>query len=157
MRLPRRAAEFVAAAMFAAMLLIFVLKVALRYGFNLAPDWSDEVCAILFVWIVFWSAAFIVPLDAHIRFDLALRVFPPGVQRAIAVLRHLVVIGLFVAGLPAALGYILFLHRQTTPVLGLPLDWVYACFGAFLVAVPVRSAAALWRLLRRAPAPGVVP
>lgn len=157
MRLPRQVAESVAAAMFAAMLMIFVLKVALRYGLDAAPDWSDEVAAILFVWIVFWAAAFIVPMEAHIRFDLVLRAVPPWAQRAIAVLRHLVVIGLFGAGLPAALGYILFLHRQTTPVLGLPLDWVYACFGAFLVAVPVRSALALWRLLRRAPPPGVVP
>jgi TRAP-type C4-dicarboxylate transport system permease small subunit len=156
-RLPRRAAELAAALMFAVMLAIFVLKVTLRYGFDAAPDWSDEVAAILFVWIVFWAAAFIVPLEAHIRFDLVLRVFPPGAQRAIAALRHLVVIGLFGTGLPAALGYILFLHRQTTPVLGLPLDWVYACFGAFLVAVSVRSLVALWRLLRQAPSPGIVP
>ena len=157
MRLVWRAAELIAALMFAMMLAIFVLKVTLRYGFNAAPDWSDEVAAILFVWVVFWAAAFIVPLEAHIRFDLVLRAFPPGAQRGIAVARHLVIIGLFGAGLPAALGYILFLHRETTPVLGLRLDWVYACFGAFLVSVPVRSAVALWRVVRHPPGPGVVP
>lgn len=157
MLLARRAAELIAAVMFAAMLAIFVIKVTLRYGFNAAPDWSDEVAAILFVWVVFWAATFIVPLDGHIRFDLVLRICPPGVQRAIAIARHLVIIGLFGAGLPAALGYILFLHRETTPVLGLPLDWVYACFGAFLVSVPVRSAVALWRVVRRALPSGVVP
>ena len=153
----RRAVELIAALMFTLMLVIFVLEVTLRYGFDAAPDWSDEVAAILFVWVVFWSATFIVPLEAHIRFDLVLRAFPPGAQRGIAVARHLVIIGLFGAGLPAALGYILFLRRETTPVLGLPLDWVYACFGAFLVSVPVRSAVALWRIVRHRPVPGVVP
>ncbi len=157
MRRVRWAAEAIAVLLFAAMLVIFVLEVTLRYGFDAAPDWSDEVAAILFVWVVFWTTTFVVPLEAHIRFDLVLRVFPPAAQRGIAVVRHLVIIGLFGAGLPAALSYILFLRSQTTPVLGLRLDWVYSCFGAFLVSVPVRSALALWQVVRRAPTPGVVP
>ncbi len=157
MRHVRRTVEMLAAAMFAAMLAIFVLKVTLRYGFDAAPDWSDEVAAILFVWVVFWGAAFMVPLESHIRFDLVMRTLPRGAQRGVAIVRHLVVIGLFAAGLPAAIGYIVFLQSQATPVLGLELEWVYACFGGFLVAVPVRSAIALWALLRSPPAPGVIP
>lgn len=157
MRLVRRTVEVAAAVMFAAMLAIFVLKVTLRYGFDAAPDWSDEVAAILFVWVVFWGAAFMVPLEDHIRFDLVMRLLPRGAQRGVAILRHLAVIGLFAAGLPAAIGYIIFLHSQATPVLGLELEWVYACFGGFLVAVPMRSVMALWALLRRPPEAGVIP
>ena len=42
--------------------------------------------------------------------------------------------------LPGSLDYILFLNRERTPVLDLRLDFVYSCFGLFLIAVVVRSA-----------------
>jgi hypothetical protein len=49
--------------------------------------------------------------------------------------------------LPCSLDYIQFLWREHTPVLNLPLDYVYSCFGIFLIAVIVRSACGAIHLL----------
>ena len=77
------------------------------------------------------------------RFDLVYRLLPAQAQRLAAIARHVLVGGVFLVALPGSLGYIRFLWREHTPVLNLPLDLVYSCFGMFLVAVIVRA------LLRR--------
>ena len=68
-------------------------------------------------------------------------------MRAAALARHVLVGGVFLWSLPGSLGYIRFLWREHTPVLNLPLDLVYSCFGLFLVAVIVRSFLSVRKLL----------
>jgi TRAP-type C4-dicarboxylate transport system permease small subunit len=135
-----RLAELAAALMFAVVFSIFMLKVVLRYAFAIDLAWADEVCAILFVWIIFWANSFLVRNDRQICFNLVVHALPLRAQRGAAVLRNLVVLGLFGAALPGAIGYIRFLWREHTPVLELRLDYIYACFGIFMLAVCVRAA-----------------
>jgi TRAP-type C4-dicarboxylate transport system permease small subunit len=135
----------VAIAMAIAVFAIFMLKVVMRYGFGDSLAWADEVCAILFVWIIFWANAVLVPMRRQIAFDLVVHALPARGQRVAAVLRNLLVGGLFAAALPGSVSYIRFLWREHTPVLQLPLNWVYACFAMFLAATVVRCALALRR------------
>ena len=65
----------------------------------------------------------------------------------IALARAVLVGGIFAWALPGSLDYIRFLWREHTPVLNLPLDIVYSCFGIFLVAVIVRSTVSAAKLL----------
>jgi TRAP-type C4-dicarboxylate transport system permease small subunit len=99
------------------------------------------VSVILFIWIIFWTNAFIVRDKEQITFDLLYRPAPPRIKRWMAVARLVLIGGIFLWALPGSIGYILFLWRERTPVLNLRLDMVYSCFGIFLVAVIVR---ALW-------------
>jgi TRAP-type C4-dicarboxylate transport system permease small subunit len=136
--------------MFAAVFLIFMLKVVLRYAFAIQLAWADELCTVLFVWTIFWANAFLVPDRDQIRFDLVVRALPQRGQRMADILRTVIIGGLVLAALPGSISYILFLQNQSTPVLGLPLDLVYSCFGLFLAAIVVRSASHLIRLCRSA-------
>ena len=68
-------------------------------------------------------------------------------ERAAALARYLLIGGVFAWAAPGSLDYIAFLWREHTPVLNLPLDYVYACFGIFLIAVIVRSAWGAVKLL----------
>jgi TRAP-type C4-dicarboxylate transport system permease small subunit len=140
------AARVVAALMFAAVFLIFCLKIVMRYGEHNEMAWADEVCIILFIWIIFWANAFILTNREHIKFDLVTHVVSPTVQRWMAVARSILVGGIFLFAAPATLDYIQFLWRERTPVLELRLDHVYICFGIFVVTVPIRAAWGLWRL-----------
>jgi TRAP-type C4-dicarboxylate transport system permease small subunit len=135
----RHAADWVASAMFAAVFVIFNYKIFTRYFEHDEAVWADEVLVILFVWIVFWAQAFVVREEDQIRFDLVYRLLPAKAQRLTAVARHVLIGGVFLVALPGSLGYIRFLWREHTPVLNLPLDLVYSCFGMFLVAVIVRA------------------
>jgi TRAP-type C4-dicarboxylate transport system permease small subunit len=145
MRLLHRLATGVAVLMAMAVFAIFMVKIVLRYAFDIQLAWADEICAILFVWIIFWANAFVVSDREQIRFDLVVRTLPARGQHIATVLRHLAIGALFAAALPGAVGYILFLWREHTPVLQLRLDYVYACFGIFMVASVARAAIGIVR------------
>jgi TRAP-type C4-dicarboxylate transport system permease small subunit len=142
----RLGAELVAALMFAAVFVIFLLKIAARYGAHDEMAWADEVSIILFIWIIFWSNAFLLRERDHIRFDLFTHAAPPAVRRVMAIARAILIGGLFLYAAPATIDYIQFLWRERTPVLELRLDWVYACFGLFVITVPLRAAWSLFVL-----------
>jgi TRAP-type C4-dicarboxylate transport system permease small subunit len=125
--------------MFACVFAVFLLKVVMRYVAQDPLAWADEVSTVLFVWLIFWANAFLVPDRQQIAFDLLYRHLPPRGQRVVGVIRFLVVGGLFAWSLPGVIDYIRFLWRESTPVLGWRLDWVYSCFGIFVLAVVVRS------------------
>src|SRR5579862_3226105 len=59
--------------MFAAVFLIFNYKIFTRYFEHDEAVWADEVLVILFVWIIFWANAFLVPDRMQITFDLVFR------------------------------------------------------------------------------------
>ena len=144
-----RIADWIVSAMFAAVFVIFNYKIFTRYFEHNEAVWADEVLVILFIWIIFWAQAFIVRDRDQITFDLVYRLLPAPARRASALARHALVGGVFLWSLPGSLGYIQFLWRERTPVLNLPLDLVYSCFGVFLVAVIVRSFLGATRLLGR--------
>ncbi|HVV92739.1 MAG TPA: TRAP transporter small permease subunit [Hyphomicrobiales bacterium] len=142
-----RFAEIIASVMFALVFLIFNYKIITRYLEHNEAAWADEVSVILFIWIIFWGNAFVLRDKQQIKFDLIYHPLPARIKRMMAVARLALVGGLFLWSLPGSVGYILFLWREKTPVLGLRLDLVYSCFGLFLVAVIIRSFATIVRLL----------
>ena len=143
-----RVAEIAISLMFAGVFLVFVYKIIMRYAAGDAVAWADEISVILFIWIIFCANALTVPGRRQITFDLVYRLLSPSARRTSRVARLLIVGGLFLWALPSVIDYILFLWRERTPVLSLRLDFVYACFGLFAVAVVVRAAIALYQLTR---------
>lgn len=143
----RQLADLIACAMFAAVFVIFNYKIFTRYFEHAEAVWADEVSLILFVWIIFWANAFLVRDREQITFDLVYRLLPVPIKRIVAFGRAAMIGGIFAFALPGSLDYIRFLWRERTPVLNLPLDIVYACFGVFLIAVVVRSLASALRLI----------
>lgn len=142
----RYIADWGASAMFAAVFLIFNYKIFTRYFEHDEAVWADEVLVILFIWIIFWAQAFVVRDRDQISFDIVVRSLPAQGKRFAALARYILIGGVFLYALPGSLGYIRFLWREHTPVLNLPLDWVYSCFGLFLLAVIARSLVGAWQL-----------
>jgi TRAP-type C4-dicarboxylate transport system permease small subunit len=143
----RQIADWVASIMFAAVFVIFNYKIFTRYFEHDEAVWADEVLVILFIWIIFWAQAFVVRDRDQISFDIVVRLLPEQGKRFAALGRYIVIGGVFLWALPGSLGYIRFLWREHTPVLNLPLDLVYSCFGLFLIAVIVRSFAGVRHML----------
>jgi TRAP-type C4-dicarboxylate transport system permease small subunit len=133
--------------MFAAVFIIFNYKIFTRYFEHDEAVWADEVLVILFIWIIFWAQSFVVRDRDQISFDIVVRLLPAEGKRIAALMRNVLIGGVFLYALPGSLGYIRFLWREHTPVLNLPLDLVYSCFGLFLIAVIVRSLVGTAQLL----------
>ncbi len=98
MKTLRRAAELIAAALFAAMFGAFLVQVFTRYVLNHPVAWSSEACSLAYIWIVFWSAAALVSERQHIGFDLLYKAQPPARRRLLAIFITASIFIVFVAG-----------------------------------------------------------
>ena len=141
----KRVAELAAAAMFAAMFGAFMIQIVSRYVFNAPVSWSLEICSITYVWVVFWSCNLLLTERQHIVFDVLYRKFPLRWRRVVAMANTAMFGLVFLAATPTILEYIVSLRRSTM-ILRIPYDYVYACFGVFMIAAVVGAALRLRRL-----------
>jgi len=139
----KHAADIVGGCLYIGLFLVFVIQVTARFGFNRPLMWTDELAVILYIWVVLWAAAFMVPEREHVMFGLLYDFAPPNLQRAMRIAGHLIIGGLSAWAFPASWNYIHFMAREGTPVLGWPIMWVFLPFAMLLVSLIVR---ALWHI-----------
>jgi len=134
-----RLVNLIGAAIFAALFLALIAQVVRRFVFDAPAAWTEELATIAFVWVVFWGAAFMTPLSAHVAFDLLESRFAPRVRRTLHALGLTVLTGCFLWALPGVADYVRFMLRERTPVMDLPFGAVYAVFAAFVAMVVLRA------------------
>ncbi|HET9821695.1 MAG TPA: TRAP transporter small permease [Burkholderiaceae bacterium] len=147
----RACADTVGAGLFATLFVVFLVQITARFAFNRPLPWTDELAVILYVWVILWAAAFMVPAREHVVFDLVYQLAGPRLRRAMQAAGALMIGGLAAWAIPASWDYVRFMAREGTPVLGLPFTWVFIPFVFLLVALVLRNALLLWRLARGAP------
>ncbi len=128
--------------------IVFVIQVTARFGLNKPLAWTDEMAVILYVWIILWAAAFVVPEREHVAFDLLWNSAGHRIRQAMKMVGNLLVGTLAVCAIPATWDYVTFMKREGTPVLGVPFMWVFLPFVFLLVALVVRSAWAIWQAVK---------
>lgn len=142
----RRLAAAISALLVAAVFTAVLVGVARRYLFGAPLVWIDELTVVLFIWGIFWTAAFVVPLREHVAFDLAFNALPGRARRAVRAFSYALVGTALLAVLPGIVNFIQFLWRERTPALQWRLDFVYACFALFIAAAALRF---LYEAVRR--------
>jgi len=147
----KRSADLFGAAFFAVLFLALVVQVVRRFVFGAPAAWTEELAAIAFIWVIFWGAAFTLPLEAHAAVDLVLPRFAPSVQRVLYALGLAALALAFLWVLPGTADYLRFMLRERTPVLDWPLGIVYSVFLVFAVMVVLRCLAGIVRPVRRDP------
>ena len=141
-------ANAVGGSLFLTLFIVFVIQVTARFGFNKPLAWTDELAVILYVWIILWAAAFVVPEREHVVFDLLWNSAGQRTRQAMQIVGNLLIGGLALFAIPACWDYVYFMKREGTPVLGLPFMWVFLPFVFLLLALVFRSALAIWRAFK---------
>ena len=144
----RRTAELVAALLVAAIFAVIILGVVRRYVFGAPLIWADEMAAILFVWLVFWTGALVLRLREHVAFEIVYEMLPPVGRRALGLAGAVVCAVALGASTPKIADFVMFLWRERTPVLQWRLDGLYSCFVLFIAAAAIRFACWSVSLLR---------
>lgn len=144
----KKTANAIGGGLFLTLFIVFVIQVMARFGLNKPLAWTDELAVILYVWIILWAAAFMVPEREHVAFDLLWNSAGPRTRRAMQMVGHMLIGGLALCAVPATWDYVYFMKREGTPVLGLPFMAVFLPFVFLLVALVVRSAWAMWRAIK---------
>ena len=141
-------ANAIGGALFLTLFAVFIIQIAGRFGFNRPLPWTDEAAVILYIWVILWAAAFVVPAREHVVFDLVWNSVGRRSRQVMQIVGNLLIGGLALAGLPASWDYVHFMAREGTPVLEIPLMWVYLPFVLLMAALVVRSAWAIWNAAR---------
>jgi TRAP-type C4-dicarboxylate transport system permease small subunit len=142
-----RRGENVLAAMLAVMFAAFILQISFRYLLNLPIGWTNELSAVLWIWMVLWGAAFVLREDEEIRFDLIHSQVRPVGRRVMLLVSAAALILLYGISLPAVVDYVAFMKVEKTAYLKIRMDWLFSIYVVFAVAVIVRYLWLFWRAL----------
>lgn len=172
----RSVAEAFAAALMAAMFGTFIIQVVVRYTARIPwvvenlpwmqPanfGWTLEFCLATWVWLIFWSNAFVVRDQDHVTFDILSAAAPAPVRRAFAIVTGLAIaLGLLASLLPTWDRFMILRLKKTATLGDLFGDWirmrdVYMIYIVFLLAAACRYLWLVWRALRGGVADGSLP
>lgn len=132
-----RIVRIAASALVAAILLITIMQVILRYVFSIALPWSAEAAQLLLVYTVMIVAAGAVGTGKHFSLPILIEALPGKPAGLIRRLHDVVIIAfsmvLLVYGFRLAFGQM----SQKLPAIGLPVGILYFAlpFGALLIMV----------------------
>ncbi len=144
----KRGANAIGGGLFLMLFIVFIIQITARFGFGRPLAWTDEAAVILYIWVILWAAAVIVPEREHVVFDLLWNSVGRRARQVMKIFGNLLVGGLALVALPASWDYVHFMAREGTPVLDMPLMWVYLPFVLLLAALVLRSAWAIRNALK---------
>jgi TRAP-type C4-dicarboxylate transport system permease small subunit len=116
---PQKAANVIGGGLFLTLFVVFVIQITARFLFNKPLAWTDEMAVILYVWVILWAAAVVVPEREHVVFDLVWNSVPYRARQVMAIAGNLLVGGLALWGIPGCWDYVHFMAREGTAALGL--------------------------------------
>lgn len=140
----QRLANLVGGGLFLTLFVVFIIQITARFGFNQPLPWTDEAAVILYIWVILWAAAVVVPEREHVVFDLVWNSAGYRGRQVMRIVGNLLIGSLCATALPASWDYVHFMAREGTPVLNMPLMWVYLPFVILMAALVVRSVWAIW-------------
>ena len=144
----RALAEMVAAGLLAALFATFLLQIFTRYVISASLGWTVELCLTLWLWLIFWSSAFLLGDKDHVRFDVLYHWAGHRVRRIFALVSALAIAVSFAASFPATLSYVTFYKIKKSAVLGWRLDLVFGVYLLFAAAMIIVYAWRAWTLLQ---------
>jgi TRAP-type C4-dicarboxylate transport system permease small subunit len=144
----RARAQNIAVAMLAVMFVAFIIQIVMRYFFRMPVGWTFELTLILWLWLVLWGAAFITTEREEIRFEIVRNAVGRRTRRVMAGLAVIGLLVLYGISLPAVVDYVSFMKVQSTVYFRIRFDALFSIYVIFAVAVLVRYAWLLWRLVR---------
>ncbi len=144
----QQAANLLGGGLFLTLFVVFIIQIVARFGFHKPLPWTDEAAVILYVWVILWAAAAVVPEREHVMFDLVWNSVNTRARLVMRIVGNLMLGGLALVAIPASWDYVRFMAREGSPVLGLPFMWIFLPFVLLLIALVIRSAWAIWNAVR---------
>lgn len=119
-------------------------NVVARYVFDASLVWASELTVFLFLWSVFFAAAYCFKKDAHIAVTVILDIVPSKIAKAMLITSHIVTFVFLVAvayyGLKYITDIVMLLDERSIDLWNMPMWIVYLVipisfsFGAYRVA-----------------------
>jgi TRAP-type C4-dicarboxylate transport system permease small subunit len=121
----RNLEEIIVGTLVAAMSIVAVTNVLLRYVFSSPLPWAEEFASTCFIWLVFFGALLCTKQKRHLVVDVVLIALPARLQSIFRLVVDLFVLVLMV--LLVYYGWVLMIATtQRTMSLGIPKSYIYS-------------------------------
>lgn len=140
----RHFADAVAVGLLTAIFLAFILQIVSRYIIQKPLGWTLEASLLGWLWLVFWSGAFTLRENDHVRFTVLYDMARPRLKKLYLSIAAICIGGALVYSLPATYDFVSFMKIEKTSLLKIRFDFVFSIFLIFSVATTARY---LWRLI----------
>jgi C4-dicarboxylate transporter DctQ subunit len=152
-----RIAEGIAGGLLALIFLTFLLQIALRYLFTPA-GWTLELIGILWVWVIFFSCAFVVREHDHVKFDIIYLSVPRRGRQIMSLIAAAAIVVCMIYSFMPTWEYIDWMKIRKTstvrnPFTGnkIPLRDVFSIYAVFMLALIVRYSWLFYNVLKNGP------
>lgn len=157
-----RLTEGVAAMMMAAIFLVFILQIAVRYivgsewfldTFGHLIDagkfgWTVEFILVLWLWTIFWGNAFVVRDRDHVTFDILYNWVRPGVRKWFAIIGAVVIVVALWSSIAPTYDKMKILRLKSSATLPVKMLPIYSIYFVFLAMAGLRYAWRAWDVWR---------
>ena len=127
--------KVVLAVSMAAMVILMLYQVILRYVFSASNSWSEELVRYLFILDVMLAASIAVRRNSHLQIDVLINCFSPKLKRIFTIAATLAGIVFLALLFWYSLDLCMTATSNVSPGLGIPMSIPYACvpLGAVLM------------------------
>ncbi len=163
-----RIAEGISAVLLATIFVTFLLQIGSRYlpkiisGLGLTEalpllasvepfGWTLELIGVLWVWVIFFSCAFVVREFDHVKFDIIYLNVSRRLRAIFAIITSLAIVGGMIYAFLPTWDYIDFMRLRGTstvrnPFTGakIPMRTIFSVYAVFMIAVAARYA---WQVI----------
>ena len=167
----RNMAEGVSALMMAAIFCTFILQIAVRYAvgspwfvstFGNVIDasyfgWTVEFILVLWLWTIFWGAAFVVRDYDHVTFDIIYNIVGRKTRIVLTIFGALIIAAALWSSILPTYDRMKLLWLKSSATLPVKMFPIYSIYFVFLAAVGLRYLVRAWACLRHGVDPGGLP
>ncbi len=100
------------------------------------------------VWLVFWSGAFTLRNQDHVRFTILVDAAGPKTRRIFALLSALCIVAAMGISLWPTIDFVQFMSIESTSLLKIRFDVFFSIYVVFSIAVILRYTGQAWLALR---------
>lgn len=140
-----RRADNVAVLLLSGTFIIFILQIVSRYLFRAPLGWTLEACLLCWLWLVFWSGAFTLKDQDHVRFTILIDSAGPRTRRVYTLISGICIVAALGVSLWPTLDFVQFMAIESTSLLKIRFDIVFGIYLVFSVAVICRYARRSWQ------------
>lgn len=115
---------FILGILMVVMVIVIFTQVVLRYGFQSATNWADEVARYCMIWMIFLACPVGYRRHSHIRIDVVVRYLPERVQQILELLMYILQIVFLGVLFRSSLIYIASIEGQMSLALRLNMQYI---------------------------------
>ncbi|MHC4122856.1 MAG: TRAP transporter small permease [Planctomycetota bacterium] len=141
--------EILCSFLLVAMCIVAILQVISRYMFRNPFSWTEELCTIMFVWLVFVGASLALKTGGHFAIEIIVEKLPRRFSVPVNILSCLLVIVFSVMLIWFGFRLAVVGLGSITPALEIPRTYPYAAVGIGGVLMLIRSFENLLGLIKK--------